>query len=255
MLAAVNDAIRTAADGIAISVVDPHAFDSAIAEATAAGIAVIAYNADGNPANRRLAYIGQDLYRSGLKVGARIARLVGEGEVAIFIATPGQANMQPRLDGILDAVRDSGNPVHLRIVPTTASINQERKIVEQTWRAHPGMRGMFAVDGGSTLGVAQVMRKYKLKKKGVHAGGYDLLHGTLQAINEGDMDFTVDQQPYLQGFVPVQQLFMYLYTDQLLQPADTNTGLNFVTVNSVLPYLTTNTRYEGSSNQWGYPVE
>lgn len=254
MLDAMADAIRTAVDGIAVSIIDPHAFDAPTAEALAAGIPVVAYNADGSKSNRRLAYIGQDLYRSGLKVGARLSRLVGEGDVYLFIATPGQANTQPRLDGILDAVRDSGNPVRLHIVPTGAAINGERRIVEETYRAHRNLRGMFAVDGGSTLAVAQVMRKYKLHAKGVRAGGYDLLHGTLSAINAGDMDFTVDQQPYLQGFVPVQQLFLYQYTDQLLQPAETNTGLNVVTVRSVLPYLTTSTRYEGSSNQWGYPV-
>jgi simple sugar transport system substrate-binding protein len=254
MIAAMNDAIRQAADGIAVSVIDPHAFDKATSEAIAAGIPVIAYNADGSRTNRRLAYIGQDLYRSGLKVGARIATLVGEGDVYVFIATPGQANMQPRLDGILDAVRDSGNPVRIHVVPTGADINGERKIIEQTYKAHRRLRGMFAVDGGSTLGVAQVMRKYKLRAKGVRGGGYDLLHGTLSAINGGYLDFTIDQQPYLQGFLPVQQLFLYLYSDELLVPADTNTGLKFVTVRNVLPYLITETRYEGSSNQWGYPV-
>ena len=98
------------------------------------------------------------------------------------------------------------------------------------------------------------MRKYDLRKKGVRGGGYDLLQGTLKAINGGYIDFTVDQQPYLQGFLPVQQLFLYLYSDLLLAPADTNTGLKFVTIRNVLPYLITDTRYEGSSNQWGYPV-
>jgi len=254
MLAAMNDAIRTAVDGIAVSIIDPRAFDASIVEARAAGIPVVSYNADGSGRSQRIAYIGQDLYQSGLRVGARIATLVGEGDVYVFIATPGQLNIQPRLDGIADAVRDSGNPVRLHVVPTGTSVNGERKKIEETYRAHRKLRGMFAVDGGSTLGLSQVMRKYKLHQKGVRAGGYDLLHGTLVAINRGDVDFTVDQQPYLQGFVPVQQLFLYRYSDELLVPANTNTGLKFVTRSNVLPYLTTNTRYEGSSNQWGYPV-
>jgi simple sugar transport system substrate-binding protein len=257
MLAALGDAIRTAVDGIAVSIIDPHAFDAPTAEALAAGIPVIAYNADGGRATQRngVAYIGQDLYQSGLRVGARIATLVGEGDVFVFIATPGQANMQPRLDGILDAVRDSGNPVRVHVVETGPAVNGEHKRIEQTYRAHRHLRGMFAVDGGSTLGLSEVMRKYRLRKKGVHAGGYDLLHGTLSAIAEGHVDFAVDQQPYLQGFLPVQQLFLNRYSDDLLAPATTNTGLKFVTRHNVLPYLTTHTRYEGSSNQWGYPVE
>ncbi len=67
---------------------------------------------------------------------------------------------------------------------------------------------MFAVDGGSTQGVADVMRKHRLRKRGVRAGGYDLLPRTLRSIADGHLDFTIDQQPYLQGFLPIFQLFM-----------------------------------------------
>ena len=88
---------------------------------------------------------------------------------------------------------------------------------------------MFAVDGGSTQGVADVMRKHRLRRRGVRAGGYDLLPRTLRAIADGHVDFTIDQQPYLQGFVPIFQLFMAKYTAGLVAPSDTNTGLLFVT--------------------------
>ena len=77
------------------------------------------------------------------------------------------------------------------------------------------------------------MRKYRLHKRGVCAGGYDLLPVTLQAIHDRDLDFTIDQQPYLQGFLPVLQMFLYRYSDGLVAPADTNTGLNFVTRETV----------------------
>ena len=40
-------------------------------------------------------------------------------------------------------------------------------------------------------------------------GGYDLLPGTLELIDKGFLNFTIDQQPYLQGFYPVIQLFLY----------------------------------------------
>ena len=73
------------------------------------------------------------------------------------------------------------------------------------------------------------MREHGLHARGVRAGGYDLLPETLQAIHDGDLDFTIDQQPYLQGFLPVLQLFLDRYSGGLVAPADTNTGLNFVT--------------------------
>ncbi len=97
------------------------------------------------------------------------------------------------------------------------------------------------------------MRKYGLHTRGVRAGGYDLLPNTLRAIGNRDVDFTIDQQPYLQGFLPVLQLFLYRYSSGLVAPADTNTGLNFVTRTTVSRYLTTKSRFEGSSAQAAVP--
>ena len=247
-------AIDGGAAGIAVSVIDRRAFNKPTAEALSRGIPVVSYNADGGVGNRRLAYIGQDLYQSGLKFGARIAELVRDGEVFLFIATPGQLNIQPRIDGALDAIKDSGKPIRATVVATGPGVVEERARIEATYLGHKKLRGMFAVDGGSTQGVADVMRKHRLRGRGVRAGGYDLLPRTLRSIADGHLDFTIDQQPYLQGFVPVFQLFMLKYSAGLVAPSDTNTGLLFVTRGNVRPYLTTTTRYEGSSAVSEYPV-
>jgi simple sugar transport system substrate-binding protein len=98
------------------------------------------------------------------------------------------------------------------------------------------------------------MRAHKLHARGVRAGGYDLLPTTLRAIGDAHMDFTIDQQPYLQGFQPVVQLFLHRYSSGLVVPADTNTGLNFITRKNVRRYLTTKSRFEGSSMQDKYPI-
>ena len=172
----------------------------------------------------------------------------------LFIATPGQLNIQPRIDGALDAIKDSGKPIRATVVATGTGVADERKRIEATYASHKKLRGMFAVDGGSTQGVADVMRRHDLRKRGVRAGGYDLLPRTLRAIADGHLDFTIDQQPYLQGFLPIFQLFMVRYSGGLVAPSDTNTGLLFVTRGNVRPYLTTTTRYEGSSAVAEYPV-
>jgi simple sugar transport system substrate-binding protein len=246
MVKAMRHAIATRADGIAVSLVDPNAFNGATKLALAHGIPVLSYNADGGKQNKRLAYIGQDNYQSGLELGSRLVRLCSAGDVYLFIATPGQGNIQPRIDGALDAIRDSGKPVRPHVVSSGVDVGHERKKIEATYLAHKNLRGLFAVDAGSTAGVAEVMRKYKLHKRGVCAGGYDLLPTTLRAIHDRDLDFTIDQQPYLQGFLPVQQMFLYRYSAHLVAPADTNTGLNFVTRETVGRYLTTRSRFEGS---------
>jgi simple sugar transport system substrate-binding protein len=254
MLKAMRQAIAAKADGIAVSLVDPTAFNGATKLALSHGIPVVSYNADGGRQNKRLAYIGQDNYESGLELGARVVRLCSKGDVYLFIATPGQENIQPRIDGALDAIRDSGKPIRPHVVSSGVHVGHERSKIEATYLANKDLRGLFAVDAGSTAGVAEVMRKYNLQKRGVRAGGYDLLPVTLRAIHDRQLDFAIDQQPYLQGFLPVLQMFLYRYSDRLVAPADTNTGLNFVTRQNVGRYLTTQSRYEGSSSRDRYPV-
>ncbi len=75
MVNAMNAAIAGKADAIAVPIVDPRAFNDPTAKALAAGIPVFSYNADAPPGsgNKRLAYIGQDLYQSGYSMGERIA--------------------------------------------------------------------------------------------------------------------------------------------------------------------------------------
>ena len=254
MVRAMRRAIDSGADGIAVSIIHPDAFDSPTALALSRGIPVVAYNADGAKANKRLAYIGQDNYQSGLELGARVVGLVDSGDVYLFIATPRQQNIQPRIDGALDAIRDSGRPIRAHVVASGVDVAAERKKIEATYQADKKLRGLFAVDAGSTAGVAAVMRAHGLHARGVKAGGYDLLQSTLQAIHERCLDFTIDQQPYLQGFLPVLQVFLDRYSGGLVVPADTNTGLNFVTHENVEQYLTTKSRFEGSSNRQQFPV-
>ena len=87
------------------------------------------------------------------------------------------------------------------------------------------------------------------------AGGYDLHADHAEADRTREqLDFTIDQQPYLQGWLPVLQLFFYRYSSGLVAPSNTNTGILFVTKGNVKPYLSTKTRYEGSSSAQKYPV-
>jgi simple sugar transport system substrate-binding protein len=85
-----------------------------------------------------------------------------------------------------------------------------------------------------------------LSAKKVGTGGYDLLPGSLAAIQAGNLDFTIDQQPYLQGYYPVFQLYLAKASGTLMSPADTDTGLKFVTKDSVHPYMGSS-RFEGQS--------
>jgi simple sugar transport system substrate-binding protein len=212
---------------------------------------VIAYNANGKGpgTNPALAYVGQDLFQSGVEMGKRIVSLVDEGLVALFIATPGQLNIQPRIDGAKQAIEDSGANIEIQQVTTGAQITDERSRIEAWYNGHKDVAGMFAVDAGSTQGVAQVMEQFGLHENGVRAGGYDLLPETLKLMKSKHIDFTIDQQPYLQGFLPVMQLYLYNISGGITGPAETNTGLVFVTPDTVDRYLENTSRFEGDSEQ------
>ena len=249
MVNSMNSAIASKASAIAVPIVDPHAFDQPTARALAAGIPVFSYNADA-PAgggNKRLAYIGQDLYKSGQSMGERILTLVDSGTIGMFIATPGQLNIQPRLDGASDVIKKSGKKIDIQVIASGATVNEELSKIKAFYLGHQDLKGMFAVDGGSTQGIAETMKQYNLPAKGVHGGGYDLLPRTLELIDGGFLDFTIDQQPYLQGFYTVMEMFTFLASGGLVGPAECNTGLKFVTKETVKPYLATKTRYEGNA--------
>jgi simple sugar transport system substrate-binding protein len=249
MVNAFNSAISAKVDGIAVALVDAKAFNGPIQKALDAGIPVVGYNADA-PDSGRLAYIGQDLFVSGQEMGKHIQDLVGSGDVALFIATPGQANIQPRIDGAIDTLKKASG-ITYHTITTGAALPKELSTIDAYWLGHKDTKGMFAVDAGSTQGVAQTIKKYKLRDKGVKGGGYDLLEPTIQLLQADQIDFTIDQQPYLQGFLPVLELFLYKASQGLTGIADVNTGLKFLDKTTVVPYNNTKSRYEGSSSAAG----
>src|SRR4051794_29079725 len=250
MVNAMNTAITGGTNGIGVCLIDAKAFNSATDAALKAKIPVVAYNAD--EPNNRLAYIGQDLFLSGQEMGNHIIDLLPNGgDVALFIATPGSANIQPRIDGALDSIKKRGKNITPHTIATGAALPAELSVIDSYATGHADTKGYFAVDGGSTQAVAQTMQKHNLRSKGVKAGGYDLTPVTQKLLAQDQMDFTIDQQPYLQGFLPILQLYMYNVSSTLSGIADTNTGLKFLDKTTVGPYNTTKTRYEGTSSSAG----
>jgi simple sugar transport system substrate-binding protein len=247
MVNALNSAVTGGADGIAVALIDLHAFNAPVEAAIKAGIPVVAYNADA-AGNARLSYIGQDLFKAGEEMGKRIVEAVGSGEVGLFIATPGSANLQPRIEGAAKAIKDSGKPITFKEVATGAAVAQEQSAIEAWYLSHKSAKGMYAVDGGSTESLAKVMQKLGLAAKGVKAGGFDLTEQTQKLLQEGNIEFTIDQQPYLQGFLPVLQLFQYQVSGTLTGPAEVDTGLKFLNKETVKPYVSSKSRYEGTSS-------
>jgi simple sugar transport system substrate-binding protein len=249
MVNAFNTGVTGGTDGIAVALVDKKAFNAPVDAALKAKIPVVAYNADA-AGNARLSYIGQDLFVSGQEMGKRIADLVPSGDVALFIATPGSANIQPRIDGARQVLK-SHSSITPHVVATGAALPAELSTIDSYAAGHPNTKGYFAVDAGSTQSLAQTIQKRNLRGKGVKGGGYDLTPITQKLLADDQIDFTIDQQPYLQGFLPVLQLYMYKVSNTLSGIADVNTGLKFLDKGTVGTYNNTKSRYEGTSSSPG----
>ena len=159
MVNAMNAGITAKADGIAVCLVSLTAFNAPTKRALGRGIPVLSYNADA--ANDRLAYIGQDLYLSGFNMGQKIVELVKSGTVALFIATPGQLNIQPRIDGAIAAIKRFGKGKIKTTMTATSALLPDRACRGSTpttrAQGHQGdVRGRLRLDGGRQQGHAEV---------------------------------------------------------------------------------------------------
>jgi simple sugar transport system substrate-binding protein len=253
MVSYLDTAIAAGASGIATTVINSTSFTSPVMKAMNAGIPVITYNADGTVnakgvpdiGTNRLCYVGQALYLSGQQLGLRIKSLVTTpGEVVIFIATPGAGNLQPRLDGADSVLTPAGYKV--TPITTGATTGSPELAAEKAYLLghKSSVKGAFAVDAGSTEELAQALSESGLK---IPNGGFDTTPVTLSNIQKGLTDFTIYQDPYLQGFLPTLYLYLYNISGSTLSPPDTDTGLTFITKSNAKPYATPTSRYQGST--------
>jgi simple sugar transport system substrate-binding protein len=255
MVSAINAAVAAGAAGIATTLINSTSFTAPVAAAMSAGIPVISYNADGLVASNgvpdigcnRLCYVGQALFISGQQLGERIKSLVpSPGLVPIFIETPGTGNIQPRYDGAASVLKPLGYTVPeitTTTVPATILANEKAYLL-----AHKP-KGAFAVDSTSTSFLAQALSETGMSS--LPNGGFDTVPQTLTNIKAGTTDFTIYQDPYLQGFLPVLYMYLYNISGGTLPPSDTDTGLSFITKSSLAEYNLPS-RYQGSTTAQKY---
>jgi simple sugar transport system substrate-binding protein len=254
MISFMNSAISAKAAGIALAQISNTAFTSVVSNAMSGGIPVVTYNADGIYKNgapligsNRLAYVGQALYLSGQAMGEQIKTLVpGGGHIAIFIATVGTGNIQPRFDGAKAVL---GSSYQVDEVATSTVDSTELSTEKSYMLGHKSsLKGAFAVDSGSTANLAAALAGAGLS---IPAGGFDTDPRTLSALSSGKLKFSIFQDPYLQGFLPVLYLYLYNLSGSQIAPPDTDTGLTVLTPSNVSQILK-NSRFQGGSSAQQY---
>lgn len=236
-LANMEAALARNPDVLLTSIVDDRALDAVIARAREAGVIVIAVNVDdseGAAGNARQAFVGQGFRPAGYSLGqAMSAHFPEEGPIRVLIgiSAPGQNWSEARGGGVMDFMDDyiAANPdrdiAYERIDSgTDLAVTADR--VGAYLNANPDTTAYFDT-GFWHAAVARVLRDRSIAPGEVLLGGFDLVPEAVQQMQAGYIQVQVDQQPYMQGFIPVMQA--YLADTVGLSPANVDTGQGIVT--------------------------
>jgi simple sugar transport system substrate-binding protein len=195
----IDEAVASKPDGLVISLPEP-GIAPAVRRAVRSGIPVVTINSGSNTARSlgALAHVGQPELSAGLDAGRR---LVGAGvrHALCVNQQPGNQGLDDRCRGLTRAMRDAGGTSLVLGVD-----DQDPATPRRIANAISGGRvdGLLALNGTTALQAVDAVRNSPRRDE-VKVASFDLTPDVLDAIRRGSLLFAVDQQAYLQGFLPV----------------------------------------------------
>jgi simple sugar transport system substrate-binding protein len=216
MIQQFQEVVATKPDGIAImGHPGDAAFDALIDQAEAKGIIVTSQNttlakAEAKYQSKGFGYVGAELYAAGHSLGAEAVTRFGlkSGDRAMVWGLLSQPARGERTKGAVDALKEAGLTVdYLEI---DAATNKDPPAGAPTFAgyvsSHPDVKVVVTDHGGLTA-TAETYLKAAGKKPGeVHIAGFDLSPATISAIKGGWTGLVIDQQEWLQGYLPILQI-------------------------------------------------
>jgi simple sugar transport system substrate-binding protein len=228
MSSLIDAAVATKPDGLVVSIPDANALSPSIKKAIAAGIPVISINSGSDVAKSLgiLVHVGQTEYEAGLGGGTKMAA-AGVKYALCVNQEVGNAGLDARCKGFTDAMTKAGGKVEVLAVDLTNPTESQQRI-QAALQSKPGVDGILA------LGPTGAAPALAALKAGNYAGKvklatFDLSPEVLAAINSGDMLFAIDQQQYLQGYLPIVLLTLYKTNLNTIANDVLMTGPGFVT--------------------------
>lgn len=161
--------------------------------------------------DRILPYVGQDLYASGYVAGLTLVDRLPDDASKATVGTidPAQQGLQRRSEGIKSAVKQSRPDVEFtENVDYGANPNEAVNIVQDHMTANTNLDAMISTDALSWV-IGQAAQNQGVADD-VVVGGFDLASKTLDAIQSGDVNYTIGQDPYSQGFMSTMMMWAYL---------------------------------------------
>ncbi|WP_327397937.1 sugar ABC transporter substrate-binding protein [Streptomyces phaeochromogenes] len=199
----VQNAIDQKVDGIAVTLAKPDAMKDVIAKARKAGIPVVGLNSGMDQWKEQglLEFFGQDELVAGEAFGEKLNETGAKNNVCV-IQVQGHVGLEQRCAGVKKTFK--GKTTNLYVNGTnmpavkstiTAKLKQDTSIDTVVTLGAPF--ALTAVQSVSESGSKAKVATFDLNKEMVNA------------IKSGDVEFAVDQQPYLQGYLSVDSLWLY----------------------------------------------
>lgn len=211
------DAIHSFTDkqvsGILISSLDDPAVQSAIDSGVEKGIPFITFNSDISNC-KRLCYVGQNLYKSGQVAARLLLRLVQSNSTVIIVT----GNMKflahkARVEGFIDRINELDKSIRiLEIIESYDDYNKTYKSLSATLKKHKKIDGIYMATGHNGACIEIVKTHSQSKKMKVICN--DLLPEVIAGMNENIVDFSIVQDPFIQGYKSVKLLYDYVFLEK-----------------------------------------
>jgi simple sugar transport system substrate-binding protein len=206
----IQSAIDSKVDGLAVTLPTPATLAPAVKKAIQAGIPVVAFNAGIGQYSESgaLSYFGSDESLAGETAGKR-ASDDGYKNLLCVIQFQGQVQLEARCDGVKKTFTGNWSKIY---------VNGNDRPSEQSTIAAK-LKQDKNIDFIVTLGAPDALAAINAVKDSASkakVGTFDFNPQIPPKINSGDLQFAIDQQPYLQGYLSVDSLWLYKTNGNIL---------------------------------------
>ena len=224
----IDAAVASEPDGLVVSIPDPDALGDSISAAVEADIPVISMNSGSDVAEELgvLTHVGQTEYEAGVGAGERM----GEAGVTNAICVNqevGNVALDERCRGFTDGLAESGGTVEVLETDLNNPTEAQQRI-ETALTADEAINGVLTLGPTGAAPALEAITGADLGER-VQLATFDLSPDVLEAIAAGDMLFAIDQQQYLQGYLPIVLLTLNATNLNTIANPVLQTGPGFVT--------------------------
>jgi len=200
----IDAAVSQKVDGLAVSVPNADAIKGSLAKAKSAGIPIVTLNsgADQFAALGAITHVGQDETIAGQAAGARFKQ-EGAKKVLCIIHEQNNIGLQQRCDGVKQGF--GGDVTNLQ-VKGTADVSTTQTEIRSKLQADKSYDAVIALNPDIASATAGAIKGASSNAK---LATFDLNPDVIKRIKAGDIEFAVDQQQYLQGYLPI--VFLKLF--------------------------------------------